>query len=120
MEAKICTECGEVIKGRADKKFCDDACRSAYNNKLNSDSSALMKNINNILRKNRRIIEELTPANEGKITVGLKKLQDRGFNFNYHTHIYTTKAGANYMFCYEYGYLSLENDLYMLVKRKEA
>ncbi len=120
MEAKICAECGEVIKGRADKRFCDDACRSVFNNKLNSDSSALMKNINNILRKNRRIIEELTPANEGKTTVGLKKLQDKGFNFNYHTHIYTTKAGAKYIFCYEYGYLALENDLYMLVKRKEA
>ncbi len=120
METKICAECGEKIKGRADKKFCDDACRSAFNNRLNSDSSALMKNINNVLRKNRRIIEELTPAEEGKTKVSLKKMQDKGYNFTYHTHTYTTKVGTTYFFCYEYGYLPLENDLYMLVKRKES
>ena len=30
-EEKRCLECGDVIKGRADKKFCDDQCRSNYN-----------------------------------------------------------------------------------------
>ena len=34
-----CPECGDKLKGRADKKFCSDACRNAYNNKLNSDAN---------------------------------------------------------------------------------
>lgn len=119
METKKCASCGEVLKGRIDKKFCDDACRSNYNNKLNSDSTALMKTINNVLRKNRRILESLIPQEEGKTKVTLKKLQDLGYNFNYQTHTYITKAGANYIFCYEYGYLALEGNMFMLVKRLE-
>lgn len=119
METKTCATCGEPLKGRIDKKFCDDACRSNFNNKLNSESSAFMKNVNNILRKNRRIIESLIPKKEGKIKVPLKKLQDNGYNFSYHTHTYITKAGATYIFCYEYGYLAIDGTYYMLVKRQE-
>jgi len=52
---KKCAECGDEFIGRADKKFCSDQCRSAFNNKLNSDHSQFMRNVNNILRKNRRI-----------------------------------------------------------------
>ncbi len=41
-----CVECGEEIKGRADKKFCSDQCRSAFNNRLNSDATNFIRNIN--------------------------------------------------------------------------
>ena len=82
MEAKTCASCGEIIKGRIDKKFCDDACRSNFNNRLNSDTSVLMKTINNVLRKNRRILESLIPIEEGKTKVTLKKLQEKGYNFS--------------------------------------
>ncbi len=117
MEAKTCACCGEIIKGRIDKKFCDDACRSNYNNRLNSNTSALMKTINSVLRKNRRILESLIPVEERKTKVTLKKLQEKGYNFSYQTHTYTTKAGATYVFCYEYGYLPLEGNIYILVKK---
>ena len=32
---KLCLECGDKLFGRIDKKFCSDACRNAYNNKIN-------------------------------------------------------------------------------------
>jgi hypothetical protein len=54
--------------GRADKKFCNDLCRNNYNNQLNSNSYNLVRNINNILRRNRRIIEELNPSGKTKTT----------------------------------------------------
>jgi predicted nucleic acid-binding Zn ribbon protein len=60
-----CLECGEKIIGRSDKKFCNDACRNAYNNKQNKDSNNLMRNINNKLRKNYRILTEINT--EGKL-----------------------------------------------------
>ena len=53
---KTCLECGEKIVGREDKKFCSDGCRNAYNNKINKDSTNFMRNINNKLRKNYRIL----------------------------------------------------------------
>ncbi|KKQ83435.1 MAG: hypothetical protein UT04_C0032G0014 [Candidatus Daviesbacteria bacterium GW2011_GWF2_38_7] len=59
MDKKTCIECGETIVGRSDKKFCCDLCRNSYNNKQNSESTNLVRNINNILRKNRRILQSL-------------------------------------------------------------
>ena len=81
---KLCLECGDVIKGRADKKFCDDQCRSNYNNKVNSDLTAEMRNVNNILRKNRRILESVV-HDDGKGKISKTKLTDAGFNFKYFT-----------------------------------
>jgi hypothetical protein len=118
MEKKLCAECGEIIKGRSDKKFCSDLCRNAFNNKLNSDTNNYVRNINNILRRNRRIIEE-TLGQEEKLTISRQKLSDKGFNFIYATHQVITKTSKAYTFCYEYGYLPLENELVLLVKRKE-
>lgn len=118
MEKRTCIECGESFSGRADKKFCSDLCRNSHNNKLNSDSTNYVRNINNILRKNRRIIEGLLPEGSETLSVSQQKLADKGFNFNYHTNVSTTKNGKTYFFCYEYGYLPIEGNYYLLVKRK--
>ena len=108
-------ECGEKIIGRADKKFCSDACRNAHNNALNKDSKNLIRNINNRLRKNYRILETLNPKDKTKTTK--EKLLRLGFNFEYFTSTYTTKAGAVYFYLYDQGYLLLDNDFYLIVKR---
>jgi hypothetical protein len=112
-EKRTCLECSEEFSGRTDKKFCSDMCRNAYNNMLNSDASNLVRNINNILRKNRRILLDLNP--QGKTKVSRSRLLEKGFDFNYFTGIYTTQKGSVYYFCYEQGYLPLENDYYFLV-----
>ena len=114
--AKECLECGEPLKGRVDKKFCSDLCRNAYNNKQNSDTTNYMRSVNNILRKNRRILLEKVEQGKGKANVHKEKLHEKGFNFHHITHTYKTKKGAVYYFCYEYGYLPLEKDFYFLVK----
>ena len=115
MKEKACLECNAQIFGRVDKKFCSDQCRNAYNNKLNSDSNNYVRNTNNILRKNRRILSDLNP--NGKSKTHKSKLMEKGFDFNHFTSIYTTKAGTIYYFCYEYGYLPLDHEFYALVKR---
>lgn len=117
MEEKQCVECGTKIYGRIDKKFCSDQCRNSYNNKLNSNANNYVRNVNNILRKNRRILMTLNP--HGKSKAPKTKLLEKGYDFNYLTSIYTTKAGATYYFCYEHGYLELENDWLALVKKQE-
>lgn len=112
---KNCPECGERIVGRIDKKFCGDYCRNAFNNNLNKDSRNLMRNVNNKLRKNYRILEELNPKDKTKSTRA--KLLSKGFNFEYFTNIYTTKTGNIYYFVYDQGYLPLEGGFYALVRR---
>ena len=110
-----CLECGEKIVGRIDKKFCSDACRNSHNNAINKDNRNLIRNVNNRLRKNYRILEELNP--DQKTKVGRSKLIEKGFDFSYFTSIYQTKAGTIYYFVYDQGYLPLEGDYYALVKR---
>lgn len=46
--ASTCINCGEILNGRADKKFCDNHCRNQYNNQKNSDVNNLMRNVNNL------------------------------------------------------------------------
>ena len=117
--AKICTACGKPIKGRSDKKFCDDYCRNVYNNDLKSDTNNYVRNINNVLRKNRRLLAEILPAAEGMTKIAKDKLLNKGFQFKYYTHTLTNKKGNVYFFCYDYGYLPLENDWYLIVKNNK-
>ncbi len=115
--ARKCLECEEPIRGRADKKFCSDYCRNAYHNQRNKDSKNLIRNINNRLRKNYRILDSF-PLKEGKTRTTRNKLMDKGFDFDYFTNLYTTKKGSVYYFVYDLGYLPLDNDFYMIVKRE--
>lgn len=112
---KNCLECGEKLIGREDKKFCNDGCRNAYNNRMNKDNTKLMRNVNNKLRKNYRILCELNPG--GKSKASRSKMLSLGFNFEFITNVLHTKNGNTYYFLYDQGYLPLENEYYMLVKR---
>lgn len=117
MSSKKCPECGFDIMGRSDKVFCSDQCRNTYNNRLKKDANNYVRQVNYILRKNRRVLEELNP--HGKSKAHKQKLLAKGFNFDYYTNTYTTKAGNVYYFCYEHGYLPIEDDQYALVIKED-
>ncbi len=114
---KNCLECNEKIVGREDKKFCSDGCRNAYNNKINKDSTNFMRNVNNKLRKNYRILSELNATEDGKSKTTRTKLMSKGFDFEFFTSIYNTKTGNTYFFLYDQGYRVLEDEYYLLVKK---
>lgn len=118
-ETKTCLFCKKPVKGRSDKKFCDDYCRAAYNNELKSATNNYIRNVNNALGKNRRILESLLPEGEATAKASRDKMIEKGFQFKYHTHIYNTKTDKTYFYCYEYGYLPLENNWFLIVKRNE-
>ncbi len=113
---KNCLDCGMPVYGRTDKKFCSDACRNNHNNGKNRDATNYIRNVNNILRKNRRILQELNP--KGKNKQKKEKLVAAGFHFGYFTDCYTTKQGNTYRYCYDQGYLILENEWIILVWRQ--
>ncbi len=115
---KECLACGKLVHGRSDKKFCNDYCRNAYNNTLKSANAPVVRNINNVLQKNRRILDEVLGEEEMQKT-SKEKLLAQGFQFKYATHTYTNKKGNVYVFCYDLGYLPLEGDWYLVVRRKE-
>ncbi|WP_028298288.1 hypothetical protein [Olivibacter sitiensis] len=113
---RTCLDCGKPLIGRADKKFCDDSCRSNYNNRLNNANNNYVKEVNAILKKNRKILEQ---ANiDGKTKIEREKLIKAGFNFQYFTNILETEKGNRYFFCYEHGYMELSRTYVLLVIRK--
>ena len=112
---KTCLECGDAIAGREDKKFCCDGCRTSFNNKINKDSTNFMRNINNTLRKNYRILSELNTS--GKCKTSRAKLLNKGFDFEFFTNLLQTKTGNTYYFVYNQGYLYLDNQVLILVKK---
>lgn len=114
-EEKLCPECEGKIVGRVDKKFCSDQCRVSFNNRLNSDETNFVRNVNHALRKNRRILLELNV--DGKTRVSRDKLMERGFDFNYFTNQLITREGTVYHFCYEHGYFAMDKNWFLLVKK---
>jgi hypothetical protein len=116
-QEKSCEECGKLIVGRIDKRFCSDQCRNSFNNRLNSNVTNYVRNINNALRKNRRILMELNP--QGKTRLSRDKLLARGFDFSCYTSTYKTREGSQYFYCYEQGYLPMDKGYYLLVVKKE-
>jgi len=119
MTVKNCLACDRPINGRVDKKFCSDPCRNSYNNRLNSDASPIIRSINNILRRNRRILFELLNGSDKPVLVDKERLIDQGFHFGYFTEQFRNEHNEVYYYCYDYGYRMLEAEKYMAVKNKK-
>ena len=117
MITKTCLACNKPITGRIDKKFCDDSCRNNFNNRLYNYSIPVIRNINNVLRKNRQILESLLSNIENKeLVIERKELAEKGFQFEYFTELFKPDKKELYYYCYDYGYRSIDSKKVMAVK----
>lgn len=113
-----CLNCQKPLKGRSDKKYCNESCRNEYFNKQKEIERKEIRKVDIALRKNRRILKELFDDNESEY-VREKELEERGFKFRYHTHHHTTtstKEKREYLFCYDYAYCEVKEGLYKIIK----
>lgn len=55
---------------------------------------------------------------EGKTKTTKAKLLSKGFDFEFLTNILNTKTGNTYHFVYDQGYMVLDNDFYLLIKKE--
>lgn len=112
-----CLDCGAVLRGRSDKKFCDDQCRSNFNNRMKAGIYSSMRPVNAILRKNYTILTQV--CQENQVTIKKDDLLKYGFNPDYHTHLQQSQNGNTYFFCYEYGYMKIENETFLIVRKND-
>jgi hypothetical protein len=112
---KKCLMCDKQIRGRVDKKFCNDYCRNAYNNQLKSPINNRVRNTNNLLGKNRRILESVIEKNK-VIKIKKEVLLQMGYCFKYNTHFYQTKKSLVIGFCYDYCIFSLNEEWSIVMK----
>ena len=115
-----CITCQTILKGRIDKKFCCDYCKSLFHYSKRQEEDKLYKSIDRQLKLNRKILKFFNKA--GKATVRATKLLEMNFNPNYFTHYWKNRKGDVYLFVYEYGFLKrIENGnvKYILVTWQE-
>ncbi len=115
MENKCCMQCGSPMKGRRDKKFCDDHCRNNYNNLLHLNTTSMMRKVHQVLRKNRRILEKALAKAKQSDRIPLDSLLEEGFLPIYHTKSGSDEQGRSYFFCYEYGFQLHEQFVHIFV-----
>lgn len=113
-----CLNCDKQLIGRTDKKYCDPYCKSAHQYQKDKERPERFYNkVDNQLRLNRKLLKEYNKA--GKSVIRSEVLLRKGFNPNFFTHYWKNLKGEIYLFVYEYGFLSKnENnaDKYVLVK----
>ncbi|MCF8405847.1 MAG: hypothetical protein K9H58_18025 [Bacteroidales bacterium] len=109
-----CLECQTPIKGRSDKKFCSDACRVHYHNKISADYSTLKRSIHLILNRNRKILKKIN--DQGIKTMSKTELVTLEYNFDYHTSVFYSSNQKTYYYCYDYGYCHLGDEKLLVVK----
>ena len=98
-----CLECGEIITGRSDKRFCTPYCKSAYHYKKSKEKEMpLFVKIDRQLKKNRQILKIYNKA--GLSIVRKEEIVEAGFDPKYFTHYWKAANGNVYLFCYEYGF----------------
>lgn len=107
-------DCKSPLHGRVDKKFCNDYCRSNYNNSLRAESNNTIKVVNLILKKNRDILERF--VTNGNTSINRLSLLAAGFDLHYHTHTFYAEKGELYICCYEYGYQNLHTDEFLIIR----
>ena len=113
MPGRTCLDCGERLRGRSDKKFCSDQCRNNYNNRINRESNAYVRNIHNLLRKNRKILSDLYDS--GITKIHRDALVVAGYSFGFFTHMVEPEGKKICWYCYEYGYSELADDYLQVI-----
>lgn len=117
METRNCLSCKDPLKGRSDKRFCSDQCRANFNNQNRAESEKVIQQVNQVLRKNRTILKILNPV--GMSIIRREFLEERNFNFKYFTSLFKTNDGHEYWFCYDMGYMFLDNNKIRIVEHQK-
>jgi hypothetical protein len=114
---KNCRSCGKGLKGRSDKKFCNDYCRNHFNNSLKVPANEYIKTVNRALSRNRNILESLLGEKES-CTLSKELLQEQGFLFQYNTQVIEQRNGNRVFLCYDYGYTKRRREVEIVRKEK--
>lgn len=69
MNKRKCKICSKQVVGRNDKLFCSVKCKNYYHVNLRKVTNSHVKELDNILHRNRSILLEVLGKRKGQITV---------------------------------------------------
>jgi hypothetical protein len=113
-----CRICKKKIVGRSDKKFCSVQCKNYYHSNLRRVTIKAVEQIDTILHRNRSILLEIMGKYNNQLKVGRIILDQKKFNFKYHTHSNTNSAGKVYHFVYDFAWMTFSDDEVLIVRKK--
>lgn len=115
-EKRYCLSCEAELKGRADQRFCDVACKNEFHNAALSDGEKVYKRVLKILRKNRQILKEVL-GEKSSVEIEMSKLIGKGFDNDYLTHIKKSKINEyDYFYVFDYGYRKQKQNIVKVVR----
>src|ERR1700749_2176709 len=104
-DEKYCENCGKVLFGRTDKRFCNDTCRNTFNREKNLREQIKehenLPEIFRIIKHNYRILKsfgELKAPNEG-FWIDEATIWDQGFDERFFTSVYL-EGDKLFKFCF--------------------
>ena len=133
---RVCKDCGAALgAGREDRQYCDDGCRTNFNNRKRRETQKAVSpeleivvesltvpeyitRIKDILLENRAIMESLCDEEKPR-RMRFRDLIGKGFNAKYFTsETEPTGTGNVYRFCFEYGYRRDDEGMVVIICRK--
>jgi predicted nucleic acid-binding Zn ribbon protein len=113
-----CKICSKQISGRIDKKFCSTKCKNYYHTNLRKVTAKAVIQIDVILHRNRSILLEILGKNKAQLKVERIILDQKKFNFKYHTHFQINSAGKTYYYVYDFAWMEFSDNEVLIVRRK--
>lgn len=114
---KTCIFCGADLRGRSDKKYCDDNCRNNHYYVLKKENLSLIKNVNDALMHNRSVLKLLYKNKNTPIDKCM--FLQYGFSFELFTNVYRTRKNDEYKVVYDYAYKFVNDNELVVIKYRE-
>ena len=108
------------VLGRSDKLFCSVSCKSRYHRKLRNQTNLVALEIDEILHRNRSILQEILGKN-GKIKkVKRLVLEKKKFRHKYHTHFFLNSSNKTYFQVYDIAWMEFSDDEILIVRQPKS
>jgi predicted nucleic acid-binding Zn ribbon protein len=112
-----CPVCNSEVKGRKDKIYCSESCKSSQQYEKRTASDSFFFRVERQLKNNRKILKRYNLT--GYTTLRKEVLIEEGFNPHFFTHYWKNNKGQVYLFCFDYGFMEIEQQgkkKYLLVE----
>ena len=130
IDEKACLECGNPLSpGREDRKFCNDLCRTAFNNRKRKEVIPASINSTHELERFQKVYQIIL-ANRNILMLHdlyveepypLRDLLGHGFNLKYYTSECDMEEVGTFKFCFDYGYrINKDERVYIWERHEET
>ncbi|SOE23742.1 hypothetical protein SAMN06298216_4127 [Spirosomataceae bacterium TFI 002] len=116
-KTKKCKVCGSDFTGRSNKVFCNVKCKNYYHKNLRYNSVKAAIRINEYLKRNHGILQEIIGKNLTQIKVYRNVLEDKRFRFKYHTHSYVNSKGKRMNYVYNLAWMEFSDDEILIIRK---